>query len=37
MPLAHAGVLDYFPDGDLTFALAEDIDCYGFHIEDSVS
>jgi dsRNA-specific ribonuclease len=36
MPLRHAGVFDYFPDGDLTFKLAEDIDVYEFSIQDNV-
>lgn len=38
MPLKHAGVLEYFPEGDLTFReLREDIDSYGFQITDSVT
>ena len=30
MPLEQAGVLDLFPDGDLTFELSEDLDGYCF-------
>jgi dsRNA-specific ribonuclease len=36
MPLRQAGVLDLFPDSDLTFELAEDLDSYGFEMTDSV-
>lgn len=38
MPLKQAGVLEYFPEGDLTFVgLREDIDVYGFALNDSVA
>ena len=30
MPLQEGKVLDYFPDGDLTFELGADLDQYGF-------
>lgn len=32
MPLKQAKVLEFFPDGDLTFDLPEDIDSYGFEL-----
>jgi dsRNA-specific ribonuclease len=36
MPLKQAGVLEMFPDADLTFELGEDLDAYGFDMDDSV-
>ena len=36
MPLKEAGVLEMFPDADLTFELGDDLDDYEFDINDSV-
>ena len=36
MPLQQAGVLEMFPDGDLTFELGKDLYSYEFLMDDSV-
>lgn len=36
MPLRQAGVIDMFPDADLTFELAADLDSYNFSMDDAV-
>ena len=36
MPLQQAGVLDMFPEGDLTFELGKDLYSYDFQMDDSV-
>lgn len=36
MPLEQAGILDLFPDKDLTFELDEDIDSYQLAMDDKV-
>ncbi len=36
MPLQQAGVLDMFPEGDLTFELGKDLYSYEFLMSDSV-
>lgn len=36
VPVVEAGLLGYFPDKDLTFQLRDDLDSYGFTLEDSI-
>jgi len=36
MPLEQAGILELFPDKDLTFELDEDIDFYQLNMDDKV-
>jgi len=36
MPLEQAGILELFPDKDLTFELGEDIDSYQMTMDDKV-
>lgn len=37
MPLRQANLLELFPDADLTFDLGDDLDAYGFTINDKVT